>query len=384
MSGPDTTSRAAARLSAKPEAEPPARLAGAQLTPELAPELAVTGIGVISPRGDDASAASLPDGPVPSDGWFDHRTELGRRGYKYLPAASQYFLAACNRALRASGGCEHVPAEERGAAVGTNSGAEALHSAMDETIVKTGAEDLSPATAPFFSINLFGSRTAMEHAFKGFNLTLTSPRTAGLEALRTGLRSLRLGRASWLLAGATEDALAVLDPGASRSEAGAVAMVLEPAAAATARGATPLGGISVRTGFLPPQKAGRPGGAGHARRLLGPVLGAGTADGADDAARPEEVTAVLDDSPVGRAVAEALGGTARRVPAGSGCLEPLLQTAGALAGGGARSAAVVTAAATGEVAVCRISPAPPGGTARPGQGAPDGRRSAGRHSDDQA
>ncbi|OEU87546.1 hypothetical protein DB35_25965 [Streptomyces abyssalis] len=297
-------------------------------------------------------------GAAPSGDWFDYRTELGRRGYKYLPAASQYFLAACNRALRASGGCEHVPAEERGAAVGTNSGAEGLHSAMDETIVKTGAEDLSPATAPFFSINLFGSRMAMEHAFKGFNLTLTSPRVAGFEALRTGLRSLRLGRASWLLAGATEDALAVLDPGASGSEAGAVALVLESAAGAAARGATSLGELSVRSGFLPPHKAGQPQGTEHARRLLGTALTAGGGTGGGGTGGPpDEVTAVLDDSPVGRAVTGALGDTARRVPAGSGCLEPLLQAAGALARGGDRSAAVVTAAATGEVAVCRITPA---------------------------
>lgn len=368
MSEPDTTSHALA-------------LPGAELT--------VTGIGLISPRGDDASAASTSDRPVPSDGWFDHRAELGRRGYKYLPAASQYFLAACNRALRTSGGCEHVPAEERGAAVGTNSGAEALHSAMDETIVKTGAAGLSPATAPFFSINLFGSRAAMEHAFKGFNLTLTSPRTAGLEALRTGLRSLRLGRASWLLAGATEDALTVLDPGTPGSEAGAVALVLEPAAAAAARGATPLGGISVRTGFLPPHKAERSEGTELVRRLLGTALGRGRAgDAAAPAAwaPPEEVTAVLDDSPVSTAVTRALGGAARPVPAGSGCLEPLLQTAGALARGGTECAAVVTAAPTGEIAVCRISPAPPGGPARNGTASGGGGRTTAddRQADDQA
>ncbi|WP_282961702.1 beta-ketoacyl synthase N-terminal-like domain-containing protein, partial [Streptomyces sparsogenes] len=130
-------------------------------------------------------------GTVRAEG-FDFRTALGPRGYKYLPPASQFFLAAAKRALADAGprSLEAVDPERRAAAVGTNSAAASLHDAMDRTVIETGAAELSPATAPYFSINLFGSRLATEHHLKGFNLTFTSPRVAGLEALQNGGRAL--------------------------------------------------------------------------------------------------------------------------------------------------------------------------------------------------
>ncbi|WP_431782933.1 beta-ketoacyl synthase N-terminal-like domain-containing protein [Streptomyces chumphonensis] len=312
-----------------------------------ATRVAVTGVGVVSPRGFDGSAAGRERTASP-EGWFDHRTHLGRRGYKYLPTAAQYFLAASNRALEAGGGLDHAPPESRGAAVGTNSAAEALHAAMDTTITTSSATDLSPATAPFFSINLFGSRMAMEHGLQGFNLTLTSPRVAGLEAIQTGLRSVRLGRADWLLAGATEEALAPLDPAVRDSEAGAVALVLEPAREAAARGSDVLGHLVVRSGYLPP---GTP--APEARERAGRILGEGPGG---LALRDATVVAVVDDSPVSEAVVGALGTDVRRVPAGAGSLEPLLQIAGLLGSGAEGPTAVVTAAAQGNVALCWVIP----------------------------
>ncbi|MDW6062477.1 hypothetical protein SAZ11_36190 [Streptomyces sp. FXJ1.4098] len=123
-------------------------------------ELIVSGVGTVRPEG------------------FDFKTALGRRGYKYLPTASQYFLAAAKRALADIGQDDPlvaVDAERRAAAVGTNSAAASLHDAMDRTVMETGAAELSPVLAPYFSINLFGSRLAMEHELKGFNVTFVSP-----------------------------------------------------------------------------------------------------------------------------------------------------------------------------------------------------------------
>ncbi|MFD8933929.1 beta-ketoacyl synthase N-terminal-like domain-containing protein [Streptomyces sp. NPDC059578] len=313
-----------------------------------ATDVAVTGIGVVTPRGGDASAADAPRPDAPGD-WFDHRTELGRRGYKYLPPAAQYYLAAANRALAAAGG-PTVPAEDRGAAVGTNSAAEALHTAMDETVITAGASDLSPATAPYFSINLFGSRMAMEHRLQGFNLTLTTPRIAGLEALQTGLRSLRLGRASWLLAGATEEALDPRDPGAARSEVGAVALVLERTDLLRARGGTALGHLAVRSCYVPPDASADEARARVARLLADRPAGAAATQAGD-------MTAVLDGSTVATAVHQVLGPDVRRVPAGSGALEPLLQAVGTVDRHPDRPGAVVTASAQGNVAVCWVLPA---------------------------
>ncbi|WP_413809266.1 beta-ketoacyl synthase N-terminal-like domain-containing protein [Streptomyces sp. OE57] len=302
-------------------------------------------------------------GTVGADG-FDFRTALGRHGYKYLPAASQYFLAAAKRALAQAGpdALAAVGPEERGAAVGTNSAAVALHHTMDRTVTATGAGDLSPVTAPYFSINLFGSRLATEHDLKGFNLTFTSPRVAGLEALQTGQRALATGRARRLLAGATEEALPAVEPGADTSEAGAVALVLEPEPAARGRGAAALGRVGVRSFFLPPKAAASAEGAERAAALLRDALDA-------LGHRPDQpltVTAVLDGSPVGEAMAaaldeKALGGRAlagkpERVPAGAGTLEPVARVAAALGAPEGHPHAVVTAAAEGNAAVCLVTP----------------------------
>ncbi|WP_262699781.1 MULTISPECIES: beta-ketoacyl synthase N-terminal-like domain-containing protein [Streptomyces] len=302
-------------------------------------------------------------GTVGADG-FDFRTALGRHGYKYLPAASQYFLAAAKRALAQAGpdALAAVGPEERGAAVGTNSAAVALHHTMDRTVTATGAGDLSPVTAPYFSINLFGSRLATEHDLKGFNLTFTSPRVAGLEAIQTGQRALAAGRARRLLAGATEEALPEVEPGADTSEAGAVALVLEPEPAARGRGVAALGRVGVRSFFLPPRVAASAEGAERAAALLRYALDA-------LGHRPDRslaVTAVLDGSPVGAAMAaaldeKALGGRAlagrpERVRAGAGALEPVARVAAALGAPEGHPHAVVTAAAEGNAAVCLVTP----------------------------
>ncbi|MCX4693186.1 beta-ketoacyl synthase N-terminal-like domain-containing protein [Streptomyces sp. NBC_01408] len=347
--------------------------------PSTAAHLVVSGIGVVTPRGDrpqDAagtaaraaartaagSPAGSPDAApdrAGTDGWFDHRTRLGPRGYKYLPAASQYFLAAAKTALADSGHEEgRWAAELRGAAVGTNSSAAALHEAMDRTVLDEGAAALSPVTAPYFSINLFGSRLATEHGLKAFNLTVTSPRVAGLESLETGARAVAAGRASWLLAGATEEALAPAHPGHELSERGAVALVLEPLEAVRARGGREYGHCRVRSLFLSPRTAASPGGADRARELIGSALAAWEADGAGAGPAPAaapRVIAVLDGSPVGRAVATALGSGAERVPAGAGALEPLVQAAGALAELSS-PVLVVTAAAEGNLALALLTP----------------------------
>ncbi|MBH5335060.1 3-oxoacyl-ACP synthase [Streptomyces pactum] len=302
-------------------------------------DLVVTGLAVVEAEG------------------FDHRTALGRRGYKYLPLAAQYFLAAARRAQDGPGEAarEATDPRRRAATVGTNSAAVALHAAMDRTVLEAGADDLSPLTAPYFSINTYITKLAVEQSLKGFNITCTSPRTAGVEALETGVRSLAAGRADWLLAGATEAGLPPGAPGAAHSEAGAVALVLERAEAVAARGGTALGRLAARTFFLPPRTAAGPDGARRAADRIAEALAA--------LGHPEDgdapVTAVLDDSPVGRAVAAALGDRARPVPAGAGCLAPLRQLAGQLtAGPGPR--AVVTAAAEGNVGVCVTTAAAPG------------------------
>jgi 3-oxoacyl-[acyl-carrier-protein] synthase II len=313
-------------------------------------EMVVTGMMSLTPQGENFEDPAAVIGRRAERGWFDVESRLGRRGYKYLPPACQYLMAAARGALEDAGeSLAGVPPEARGAVVGINGAASSLHTDMDATIVADSTDGLSPMGAPFFSINLFSSRLATEHQLKAFNLTTMSPRVAALEALEIGLRSVRLGRASWLLAGATEAPLAPGEPGGEDSEDGAAAMVLEPAPIARRRGARPYGSLGVRTAFLAPAVAGGREGASRASEILGGALqGLGVAS---DAAIADTV-ALVDDSPVGLAVASALGGGARRVQPRAGCLGPLLQ-AGVLlrTGDVGRERLLVTASAEGNVAV---------------------------------
>ncbi|KJS51343.1 3-oxoacyl-ACP synthase, partial [Streptomyces rubellomurinus subsp. indigoferus] len=89
---------------------------------------------------------------------------------------------------------------------------------------------------------------------------------AGLEAIEAGSRAVGLGRASWLLAGATEEALPAGDPGARTPERGAVALVLEPAARLPARGVRGYGRCAAPRFLLPPRAA-----ASAADRLRGRI-----------------------------------------------------------------------------------------------------------------
>ncbi|HET6213066.1 MAG TPA: beta-ketoacyl synthase N-terminal-like domain-containing protein [Micromonosporaceae bacterium] len=296
----------------------------------------VSGVGVVRPLEPDGE-----HGRAPTAGWFDYRRELGARGYKYVPPAFQYLLAAARRAMADAMGCgDGFPAEARGVVVGTNSAVSALHAAMDRTVVASSAAELSPMVAPYFSVNLGGGRLAAEHSFKGFHATLTTPRVAGLEAIAVAARALALGRARWLLVGATEEALDPGDPAVRASESGAVALVVR-------RGDGGPGHCRVRTRFIPPGTAAATARAVVAAALADVVAGYGD----------PPIVAVLDGSPVGRAVAAALDerGRVKVMPAGAGCLEPLAQVAAALVGA-AEPTVVVTAAAEGNVAVALVTP----------------------------
>ncbi|UGY94203.1 beta-ketoacyl synthase N-terminal-like domain-containing protein [Streptomyces gobiensis] len=305
-----------------------------------AADLVVSGIGTALPP---------PDGDGGEE-WFDYRTELGPRGYKYVPRATQLLLAAAKRALaEARWTPEGGSAEDCGVALASNNCASRLHATIDRTVLTRGVEVLRPATVPFFSVNLFLSRLAIEHGLRGFSLALHSPRIAGLEAIEAGARAVRLGRARWLVLGVTEDPLDEAEPRSADSEDGAAVLIAEPVKRAEARQAHVYGRCAVRSLFLPPSALTSDGAA--ARRL---VLAALRAVGAGAPAEMP-VRLVGDDSPVSDAVAAALGARTERRHAGPGALAPLLEVTSELRAGAGRERVIATAAATGNVAIARVT-----------------------------
>lgn len=269
---------------------------------------------------------------------FDVAARLPGRGYRRLPPACQYLLAATADALGDAGDpLAAVPAERRGAVVGTNNAGAALLDGQDRTILAGTADDLSPLTAPYFAMSLFVSRLSTERGIRGCNLTVNSPRTAGIEALQLGGWVLRRGRAEVLVAGATEDAV----PDHPDSDRGAVVLICTaPEGAAGAYGT-----CRVRTAFVVPGSA------------PADTVGAAWTAVAGDLTEPT-VDAVLDDSPVGAVVGAWLAARAPTVAvtrAGPGCLAPLRRVADLLAAGGP-DRVVVTAAAEGNIAFARLTP----------------------------
>ncbi|CAL9515189.1 hypothetical protein SUDANB176_03736 [Streptomyces sp. enrichment culture] len=368
-------------------------------------ELAVTGVGVVSPWGDTPRTAAAAGGaPLPGgEEWFDHRTRLGPRGYKYLPAAALYALAAARAALADGGRPDAVPADRRGLVLATNAGLAELFDAMDRTVVREGATGIAPASAPYFAVNVLGNRLAAELSLNGFALTVATARTAALDGLAAGALALAAGRCESLLLAAAEEPPP--GHGALRGEQGAVVLALESPAAARARGAGVRATVASRSLFLPPAALDGPGGRARAQRVLADALArllrptggpagrdpdraatdraargpAEARGGADAPATPVELHLALDSSPVSEAVAGALAGVGGRAPdaghdgaypvgepgtAGppaprTGCLGPALALARAVTAPGRGPRLVACATGSGHVALALVRPGPP-------------------------
>jgi 3-oxoacyl-[acyl-carrier-protein] synthase II len=326
-------------------------------------ELAVTGMGVVSPWGDDPErAAAGGAAPLPAGEWFDHRTRLGPRGYKYLPPAAQYLLAAA-RAAQADGGCpEARPAARRGLLLATNAGLAGLFDSTDATLAAEGAAGISPASAPYFAVNVLGNRLAAELSLNGFALTFGTARTAAVDALSAGALALASGRCDTLVLAAAEELVPAGRGGGG--EQGAVALMLEPAAAARARGTAVRATLRARSLFLPPTALDTVQGRARADRVLTAAL----TQLLPSAGPPPTVHPDLDSSPVSAAVAAALDGIAVRPPVPSdslaapgrtGCLGPALALARAVTTAVDGDRLVVCATRAGQVALVRVSPEPP-------------------------
>ncbi|MGW7367829.1 beta-ketoacyl synthase N-terminal-like domain-containing protein [Streptomyces sp. NPDC054841] len=326
-------------------------------------ELAVTGVGVVSPWGDTPqSAAPSPRG----DDWFDARERLGPRGYKYQPAAAQYALAAARGALADGGSPDAVPADRRGLLLATNAGLAGLFDTMDATVTETGADALSPATAPYFAVNVLGNRLAAELGLKGFALTVASPRTAAVDALAVGARALASARCDTLVLAATEAPLPGTH-GDAAGEQGGVALTLEPPAAARRRGARTHAVIRARSVFVPPRALRTPEGRTRADAALSAALAALLGAPAPGLEQPLAVRLLLDGSGVADAAAHAVAAVRGPLteaaaeatgPYGSGhtgCLGPAIEVARAVTAGGGGTL-VVTATGAGHVALVLVSP----------------------------
>ncbi len=150
------------------------------------------------------SAVATLTGTTTPDGvgdWFSPVDFLGKRGTRLLPRGAQ-LTAACATLLPA--GLDSVPAHRRGVWVATSTFAEQMHETMDDIIRVDGSDGLSPAQAPYFSVNLVASRLSKDVQSHGMATTITTPGTGLADALASAQSALRAGRVDRALVACTE------------------------------------------------------------------------------------------------------------------------------------------------------------------------------------
>ena len=133
--------------------------------------------------------------------WFEPEQFLGKRGHKYFSLGTKYWLSAC-AGLKI---IDEDGSSRRGIVVGANYGAHVTLRQIEQTILSEGASSLSPTFAPNFCVNLITGQAAVRYAARGFNLLITTPKTAGLDAFILGARELARRRVDLVLAGSAEE-----------------------------------------------------------------------------------------------------------------------------------------------------------------------------------
>ena len=205
----------------------------------------LTGSAAISTRYDNPGSMVFP---------FDVKAQLGKKGTRYLTPSTQHLAAASAIATGTTPAEPENPMslkpERSGVVVGTNYADHEVRKEVDETLLTKGYPAISPMSAANTSVNIPASYLGIRQRLQAFNITITTPETAGLEALLTARTQLVNQQADKVVVGAT-DPVVSSDPHARDNHLDAVALVLErPREAAAAEGPEILGGFSL---FIPPR-----------------------------------------------------------------------------------------------------------------------------------
>lgn len=192
----------------------------------------------------------------------DPVSRLKGRGLRYKDRATKLGMAAASDALRAAGltnnsGDLTVPGESVGVVASTNYGNADTVCETVQTIAESTYLATSPMMLPATSSNVVASWVAITHGLRGANLTLCNGPTSGLDAVNWARLLIAAGRVERVLVlGVEPDNPAVRHvtgtperQTAGNADAvpdlfdGAVALVVESAASARARGVRPLAAV---------------------------------------------------------------------------------------------------------------------------------------------
>ena len=209
-------------------------------------KVVVTGAGLAVPGAD---SVELLRRAGPGSGPVDPAAVLGRRGLLYKDGATQLALCAARGALADAGLLAAdeltVPGDEVAVVASSNLGNLDTVCRAAATIEASGVGAVSPMDLPNASSNVVASSVAIRFGLRGPNLMLCNGATGGLDAVSFAVGLVRAGRAARAVVVGVEPSneIARQLTGCERLLDGAVALVVEAASAARARGARQLAAI---------------------------------------------------------------------------------------------------------------------------------------------
>jgi 3-oxoacyl-[acyl-carrier-protein] synthase II len=331
--------------------------ARAGLPPTLADErVVVTGIGVLSPAGSSPGelwrAYREGQGPAADEAEglrfaridFDPNRHLSRRERRRVDRFGQLAIAACRAALADAG---LAPGERVGVVLGSGLGPMRSTEDFFRPVMAEGPAAASPAIFPNTVYNAAAGQVAMVLGTKGPTSTATAAHAAGASALCIAGDMLRTGTADAVLVPAVDDVTETvadayrrlpLTGGAAGHRytlaEGGIALLLERASAAKARGARVLAEFAGHGTAFDAAGAGRwdPRGDGVFRAM--------TAALAEAAVTPAQLAAVWANAAGIAAVDRPEARAVRRLGTGAPVLTPK-RTLGEPVGAGAHLSAAL-------------------------------------------
>ena len=185
--------------------------------------VAVTGIGVVSPLGNDAASffealaagrpgivrldASLPErgrGHVGARVDFDASAHFDAARARMLDRASQFALVAAAQAIAQSGALAAADPARAGVAVGTGMGGASSSDEGYRTLYAEGSDRLKPFTVLLTMANAPAAWIALEHGLQGPSLTYSTACSSSAVAIGEAARRIAAGEADVMVAGGTE------------------------------------------------------------------------------------------------------------------------------------------------------------------------------------
>jgi len=195
----------------------------------------VTGLGVISPVGNDIAAfwTALKEGksgvgmlttfdPTAFDSRiaaevkdFDHSAYgITKKDTHRMEKFVQYAIAGTKQALGDSGlDLEKENKERIGVVIGSGIGSLRIIEEEHGVYMKHGPKRITPFLIPMLIVNEASGQVAMIHGFKGPNSCVTTACASGTHALGDALRIIQRGDADVMIAGGTESCITHLGVG---------------------------------------------------------------------------------------------------------------------------------------------------------------------------